>query len=389
MKRIKVAFFAEILIEDFDGASRTMFQLIKRINPEDFEFLFICGVGPDQLYGFECMRIPTITLPVNHTYKMALPVFAQSRIKEKLLSFYPDVVHIATPSLLGHFAMKYARRRLIPIISIYHTHFISYIDYYLKHASFLIGAIKPMIAESQRKFYNQSNLTYVPSESISAELCDMGIEGSRLKIWKRGFDASIFSPTKKDLGIIRKITENTFPTILFASRLVWEKNLETLFGVYDELIKKKIDINLLIAGDGIAEDACRARMPKAFFVGKKNHEDLAVLYASSDIFLFPSISETFGNVVLEAMASGLPCVIADGGGSKDFIEDGVNGLKCDAENAMDYMSKIQLLLENEMLREQFSKAGLAYSKRCNWQQLVQTYFEDIQFLSAESLQVAV
>lgn len=384
-----MAFFAEILIEDFDGASRTMFQLIKRINPENFEFLFICGVGPDQLYGFECMRIPTITLPVNHTYKMALPVFAQSRLKEKLLNFNPDVVHIATPSLLGHFAMKYARRRFIPIISIYHTHFISYIDYYFKHAPFLIGAIKPLIADSQRKFYNQSYLTYVPSESISAELGEMGIEESRLKIWKRGFDTSIFSAVKKDLPLIRKITGNKFPTILFASRLVWEKNLETLFGVYDILIKKKLEINLLIAGDGIAEDACRARMPKAFFVGKKSHEDLAVLYASSDIFLFPSISETFGNVVLEAMASGLPCVIADGGGSKDFIEDGVNGFKCEAENAADYIDKIQLLLHDKTLWKQFSQAGLTYSKGCNWEQLAQTYFEDVQFLSAESLQVAV
>lgn len=389
MSKIKVAFFAEILIEDFDGASRTMFQIIKKINAEEFEFLFICGTGPDQLYGFDCIRMPTVTLPVNHTYKMALPALAQNRIKTKLQEFAPDVIHIATPSILGNFALKYARRRQIPVISIYHTHFISYIDYYFKHAPFLISTAKSLVADSQKSFYNQCDMVYVPSGSISSELVEMGIDARLLKLWQRGLDANLFSPEKKDVKALQKVTRNSYPCILFVSRLVWEKNLETLFEIYDEITKKNIAVNLLIAGDGIARKACEERMPKAFFLGRKNHEELSVIYASADIFLFPSVSETYGNVVLEAMASGVPCVIANGGGSADFIEQGVNGFKCEPYKARDYTEKIEILLGDKNRREQFITEGLAYSKACSWEQLVKTYFDDLRKLSEHYVLAAV
>ncbi|KAA8481932.1 glycosyltransferase involved in cell wall biosynthesis [Arcticibacter tournemirensis] len=389
MTKIKVAFFAEILIEDFDGASRTMFQIIKRIPSEEFEFLFICGTGPDQLYGFDCIRMPTITLPVNHTYKMALPALAQNRLKTKLQAFAPDIIHIATPSILGNFGLKYARRRQIPVISIYHTHFISYIDYYFKHAPFLISTAKSLVADSQKSFYNQCDLVYVPSESISSELVEMGINERLMKLWKRGLDANLFSPEKKNFKALHKITGNSDPCILFASRLVWEKNLETLFEIYDEITKEGLAVNLLIAGDGIARKACEQRMPQAFFLGHKGHQELAAIYASVDIFLFPSVSETYGNVVLEAMASGIPCVIADGGGSADFINHGVNGFKCEPYNAVDYAEKIEILLSDKTLRDRFITEGLALSRSCSWDQLVNIYFDDLKKLSEYHVLAAV
>ena len=108
-----------------------MFQLIHRIPKDQFNFLFICGVGPDSIEGFECMRIPAMTIPINKTYKMAIPWFSGGRMRKKLKEFQPDVIHIATPSLLGEFAVKYANQNQIPVLSIYHTHFISYVDYYL------------------------------------------------------------------------------------------------------------------------------------------------------------------------------------------------------------------------------------------------------------------
>lgn len=128
MKKTRVAFFAETLIENYDGAVRTMYQLISRINIYEFDFLFICGQGPETLRGFKCMHVPAITLPINTNYTMALPLLAQRRLNESLNDFNPDVIHIATPSLLGQFAVKYSARERLPVISIYHTHFISYVD---------------------------------------------------------------------------------------------------------------------------------------------------------------------------------------------------------------------------------------------------------------------
>ena len=389
MKRIKVAFFADILIEDFDGAARTMFQIIKRINRDNFEFLFFCGTGPEKLYGFDCVPVPTIAVPLNSTYKMALPALANKRIRSTLEQFAPDVIHIATPSVLGNFALKFAYSYQIPVISVYHTHFISYVDYYLRYAPFLIDMVKPLISENQKNFYNQCDLVYVPAESIAADLRSMDIEGRRLKLWKRGLDTGIFSPDKKDQEALKKITGNSKPTILFASRLVWEKNLETLIEIYTAIRERRIDVNFIVAGDGVARKACEKRMPGAIFVGKKEHAELAVLYASADIFLFPSISETYGNVVLEAMASGLPCIVANGGGSADFIEQGVNGFKCRPNDAEDYLSKILVLLTDKSLRRQFVEKGLAQSKNCNWEQLTNVYFNDLISLSRTMLSPAV
>ena len=377
MKRIKVAFFAEILQEDLDGATRTMFQLIKRIDAKRFEFLFICGVGPDELYGFECFKIPTVNLPINSGYSMALPGLCYYNLKYKLEEFNPDVIHIATPSLLGSFAVRYANQRLLPVISIYHTHFISYIDYYLKRAPFLIKAAKSLTISGQRAFYNNCDKIYVPAETIKAELIALGVEAQRMHIWKRGIDTRLFSPDKKDTQLLQRITGNTHPTIIFASRLVWEKNLETLIAVYNHARNIDLKVNFLVVGDGDAKKACVERMPDAIFTGKVDHETLSVLYASANIFLFPSVSETYGNVVIEAMASGLPCIVADGGGARDFITHGQNGFKCAANDAGDYINKIITLLQNPVLMQQFAEESLTFSSGFKWEKLADTYFNDL------------
>ena len=385
MKRIKIAFFAEILIEDFDGASRTMFQLINRIDKSRFDFLFICGAGPSTVRRYECITIPTVHLPINTNYTMALPALAKKLLKKKLNGFEPDVIHIATPSLLGAYALKYATKHNIRVISIYHTHFISYIDYYFKYAPFLVGKVKQAIAGNQKAFYNHCDKVYVPAESIKEALQDMGVEPERLKIWKRGIDTKLFSPNKADNALLQKLTGNSDPTILFASRLVWEKNLETLFRIYDKVQNFSLKVNFLVVGDGIALKACKAKMKNAVFTGKVDHETLSILYASANLFLFTSVSETYGNVVLEAMASGLPCIIADGGGSSDFIEQGINGYKCDPFDEYDYFRRISQLLNNEHLRNEFIKKGLHFSNDLSWDQLANTYFDDLMQLSGNEL----
>jgi glycosyltransferase involved in cell wall biosynthesis len=388
-RKVKVAFFAEILTEGLDGAVRTMYQLINRIDTARFDFLFIYGDGPGSIKGFKSLKVPSLNLPVNAGYSLALPVFAQSRLKDALQQFAPDVVHIATPSLLGRFGLNYAVQNGLPVISIYHTHFISYIDYYFKHAPFLISSMKQLIAANHKVFYNQCDKVYVPSESMRAELRGMGIAQHRLQLWQRGIDTKLFSPNKKNRAALHKLTGNNNPTVLFASRLVWEKNLETLFGIYHYLQKTGLAFNFLVVGGGSALKACKLQMPGAIFTGKVNHAQLAVLYASADVFVFPSVSETYGNVVLEAMASGLPCVIADGGGSADFIEQGVNGFKCGPYSPRDYVEKICIVLANEALKQQFAEEGLQYSSTFSWDGLAATYFDDVVELAGHHVLAAV
>lgn len=381
MARIKVAFFAEILIEDFDGASRTMFQLLRRIPTDQFEFLFICGVGADTLFGYDCITLPTLTIPFNKRYKMAVPALAKRKTMRQLQVFAPDVVHIATPSWLGSFALDYAAQYSKPVISIYHTHFISYVDYYLRSLPVLIRPIKAQIARFQRDFYNRCDTIYIPSESIASELIAGGLESSRVTIWKRGIDLTLFSPLKKNLVQIREQTQSGLPIILFASRLVWEKNIETLIKTYELAQQRGTAAIFVVVGDGTAKEDCQRRMPKAVFLGNLDHQTLATIYASADVFLFPSISESYGNVVLEAMASGLPCVIADGGGSRDFVEEGINGFRCAPNNPEAYLDKITLLLNDTDLHNKISLAGQAYSRQFNWEALANRYFDDVATLA--------
>jgi glycosyltransferase involved in cell wall biosynthesis len=379
-KKIRAAFFADMLIADFDGAARTMYQLLNRIDKDEFEFLFVCGVGPNVINGFPCLHVPTFTLPMNKNYKMALPGLAKKKMFEALDAFSPHVIHIATPPFLGQFALKYATKHNFPVLSIYHTHFISYIDYYFAHASFLIHPVKSKISITQKTFYNQCRLIYVPSESITAELMQSGVEECRMKIWKRCIDTSLFSPQKRSALFMHNLTGNNRKNILFVSRLVWEKNLETLFRIYDSIQEQQLPYNLVIAGDGMACATCEKRMLKAFFTGKLEHDILSQLYASSDVFVFPSMSEAYGNVVLEAMASGLPCVIADGGGSRDFVKHGENGFKCPPNDVKAYTNRLIQILENEELARRLTIAGLQYSQLLDWEILAGTYFNDITLL---------
>lgn len=383
--KIRVAFFAEILIDDFDGAARTMFQLINRIPADRFEFLFICGNGPNQIQGFDVIKVPSLTIPFNKSYKISIPALTGKKIARQLDTFKPHVVHIATPSFLGDYALEYAKKRNIAVITIYHTHFISYIDYYLSTVPLLIAPVKRNIRAKQNKFYNACQSVYVPSKSTMEDLIAGGVEPGNLKLWQRGIDGQLFSPSKKNRCALEKITGNENPTILFASRLVWEKNLQTLIAVYKLAQEKELAYNFLVVGDGVAKEEVMKQMPKAIFLGHTDHDKLAVIYASSSVFIFTSITETFGNVVLEAMASGLPCVVADGGGSKDFITHGVNGFRCRPTDADDFLQKLALIIEDTALAKKISNNALVSSSMFNWEYLSTVYFDDLEELAQSTI----
>jgi len=179
---------------------------------------------------------------------------------------------------------------------------------------------------------------------------------------------------------------NSNPNILFASRLVREKNLKTLIEIYKQLEASSTDVNFIIAGDGYAKRELQAAMPNACFFGDLNHAQLSVLYASSDVFVFPSVSETYGNVVAEAMSSGLPCVIAKAGGSQEFIEHGMNGYLCSPNDANAYVHSILQILDNPILNSSFSKRSIMSTYGLCWKQLTASYFEELRSLTFSQLQ---
>lgn len=381
--KVRVAFFADILIRDFDGAARTMFQLIDRIPAAEFEFLFIYGTGPEKIGEFRCIQCPALQIPGNKSYRMAFPRVKKRKITAAVRVFDPHVVHIATPSFLGHFALDLAIRLNRPVLSIYHTHFKSYLPYYLK--SFAVPPVRKLLVRLQNRFYNRCTRVYVPSESLAAELRADGLSPDHLQLWRRGIDKTLFTPEKRDRAFMNTLTGNDRPVILFASRLVWEKNLQVLIALYDLIRERNLPYNLLITGDGVAAGKCRSEMPHAVFTGQADHQTLARIYASADVFFFPSVTETFGNVVLEAMASGLPCVIADKGGSKDLIVPGRNGYLCAAGDAAAYLEKIEQILRNPELKKKLSENAVADTALLDWDYLAGIYFNDLKQMAFENI----
>ncbi len=380
----KVAFFTEILVEDFDGASRTMFQLINRIDQLKFNYFFIYGGGPVKFRNFQSYKVPSFKIPVNDDYCLAIPQLIKKKLELALDKFAPEIIHIATPSLLGFFALNYAKRKGIPVLTIYHTHFISYIAYYFKNVQPLVKPTEKWIKKAMNNFYNKCDIVYVPTKSILNELRQIGLKPEGLKLWQRGIDTGLFTPHKKNIAYIQNITQNDKPTILFVSRIVWEKNIKTLIEIYQQIQTQNLDYNFIVVGEGTAKTIAMQEMPRAIFLGKKNHEELAVLYASADAFVFPSVSETYGNVVVEALASGLPCVIADGGGSASLIQHGKNGFKCPSENPTAYVHYLKKILSDARLTKNLVTKGLLYVEPLDWNSLSARYFKDIELMAEKT-----
>jgi len=382
MRKIRLAFFSDVLVRDFDGCLRTVYHIIDRIPKDRFELRFFCGTEPGSEFHYPYHTVPTVPVPMNSSYKMALPFLAKNKLKSELNDFAPDVIHITSPSPLGNYAAGYGNKNGIPVSTIYHTHFISYVDYYFRHVPALIPLARKTVVNISKGFYHKCDKVFVPTMEMIEDLSGEGINTDNMLLWPRGIDKAVFNPLKSDRTKLQSLTGNDRFNILFASRLVWEKNLKLLVKVYKLIEKKKLPYNMIIAGDGVAADELRRKMPNACFTGNVSQEELARLYASSDAFLFPSISETYGNVVIEAMACGLPCVIANGGGSRSFITHGENGYLCAPNNAEMYLNYIDKIRSDYEVRQRLKLNGFRFVRQLNWDALVDRYFSEIESLTS-------
>ncbi len=377
-KKIKVAFFSDLLIRNFDGATRTMYNLIDRIPKDKFEYLFICGMPPKEDIGFEVFKVPTIKVPRNESYEMSFIKLFKKKLRAKIDEFKPDIIQFASPSQLSTFANKYGKANNIPIVSIYHTHFISYTKYYL---SFMPIAVKPaekLVAKMLRNAYEKVDVLYVPTDSIKQDLIERcNLSGENMKIWARGLDQEQFSPNNKKIDLVKEVTQNDKPNILFVSRLVMEKNLKLLVDLYKLSVEKGDLFNFIIIGDGVAKQKLEKEMPKAHFLGGRKHDKLATAYASCDYFVFPSISETFGNVITEAMASGIPCILANKGGHVSFSQHEKTALLCNPNSANEFYNAILRLQNEPHLKEKITQNALNFTQTLNWNDLSTEYFNDL------------
>lgn len=376
MGKIRIAFFLDVMQEDFDGVSITMHQVIKRIPTDRIDPFFVTPQPPKGEFPFSVRASKNFAFPKEgKEYRVALPKMDKG-LKKALDRFCPDLVHFSSPTFLGRYAYKYAKTKQIPITAIYHTHFYGFMDYYFKKAPFLIRPAKGLIAKLYQ-LYKGCNCVFAPTPAMRDFLIGYGVGRENIKVWGRGVDTGRFNPGKKELGYWGKNPTGQ-KKVLFVSRLVKEKEPETLIRLY-KLIDRREDLCMAVVGDGPTKKSLEANMPRAHFVGGLYGDDLAKAYASSDIFVFPSTTETFGNVVLEALASGLPVVAADAGGPRDIVKHQVTGEIVEPKNEKAFFDAIARLSDDRTYYDKCRKNAVEYARTQSWEVLCEglfgTYFD--------------
>lgn len=379
MSGLKVAIFTGNYNHIRDGVSLTLNRLVAFLLGKKVEVLVFGPTTEPPAFPHEgtLISVPSLSMPGRPEYRISIAF--TSRATKKLEEFDPDIIHIATPDLLGFKALRWAINRNKPVVSSYHTHFSSYLKYYK------LTLLEPFMWKYLRWFYSKCLMVYVPSYSM-AEILEAKQIKSDLRIWARGIESDKFSPAFRSEKWRR---EKGFKpgdiVISFVSRLVWEKNLSLFADLVKSLISEYPQVKALIVGDGPAYEEVKEIIPEAVFTGFLEGEDLARAYASSDLFFFPSVTETFGNVTLEAMASGLPCIVADATGSKSLVEHGVNGFLAPAGEPGDFYKIIEELIVNRELREKMAAASLEKAVNYSWDSINSTllgYYKEV--LEAEN-----
>jgi glycosyltransferase involved in cell wall biosynthesis len=244
----------------------------------------------------------------------------------------PDLVHIATEGPLGWSALQAARRLRLPVTSDFRTNFHSYSKHYG------VGWLRKPIVAYLRKFHNNTACTMVPTHLLKSELQKLGFDN--LRVVARGVDTGMFHPRHRSETLRQSWgADDKTLVLLSVGRLAPEKNLDLVVKAYQALRAAQRPVRLVFAGDGPDRAELQARCPDAVFLGMCDHQTLAAVYASTDLFLFPSLTETFGNVTLEALASGTPVLAFDSAAASELLHSEHNGWLVQGESEEDYLDK--------------------------------------------------
>lgn len=309
----------------------------------------------------QLVSAPSVPFPGRSEYRF--PLGLPPRLRRDISGFAPNIVHVASPDVLGHRALTWARKRNIPAVASVHTRFETYPRYYG------LAFLEPVIEAILRRFYRRCDAIVAPSDSMAQLLREQRMNYD-VGIWTRGIDQTIFHPGQRDLGWRRSLgIADDEPVIGFTGRLVMEKGLDVFADTIDQMIARNIRHKVLVVGDGPARDWFEARMPSGVFVGFQRGQELGRAVASMDMLLNPSVTETFGNVTLEAMACALPVVAARATGSESLVFDGKNGRLIRPGAINQFAGALIEYCAEPGARAAAGRTGLEIANRYGWDQV--------------------
>ena len=354
---MKIAIFTETFLPKIDGVVTILCQVLERLHEKGHQvLLFGPPGGPKEYAGAEIVGVGGPPLPFYPELRINIP---RRFVWEKVRAFQPDLVHIVSPFFLGPFGLSYARRLNVPILASFHTH----VPRYVRHYGGAI--IEPAIWSYLRALHNQAHLNLCPSTETLRDLRSHGFE--RVRWWQRGIDTARFTPGPRDHAMRERLTGGRPDDllVLYVGRLSPEKRLDL---VRDPLFSVP-GVRLAMVGGGPSQEPLRRhfRDTPTHFPGFMRGEELVRAYRAADVFLFPSTTETFGLVALEAMACGVPVIAADAGGVRDIIRDGETGLLFDPERPAEIGAMVRRLKESSELQRGLAERGLHHARSRSWQ----------------------
>jgi glycosyltransferase involved in cell wall biosynthesis len=365
MERVKIAIFTDTFFPQVNGVSQYLKEMVRYMEQHAIEYrLFVPG-NKSAAEEKHTTAFKSISFYPYPEIKIGWPDDAV--IRGVLDDFKPDIIYLATQISVGLAGLKYARRNRVPIIAAYHTDFPGYLYYYR------LGVLRPLVWKYLKWFHSYGAVNICPSMPIFEQLLSQGIHN--LTTGSSGIDYHQFSPSRRSDMVRREYAPDGELILLYVGRLAPEKDLQVLLKACEKMRSDRSNFKLLVIGDGPSRNQmAKQDLPGVIFTGYKGGIELSEIYASADVFVFPSPTETFGTVVLEAMASGLPVVAAYAGGVKESLYHMSNGLAFKPGEDQEMADCITRLMDDPTLRQELALRARSFALSRTWENTFIQFF---------------
>ncbi|MCG8526787.1 MAG: glycosyltransferase family 1 protein [Opitutales bacterium] len=376
---MRISLVTETFPPEVNGVARTLFNLVKGLKEKGHEMQVIRPKQQDVEHlaeepNIEHVSVLSLPLPGYRGLRIGLP--SRNRCVRIWKKTRPDVIYIATEGPLGYSALQAAKRLKIPVTSGFHTNF----QHYMMHYN--LGLLKDPAELYLKDFHNRTLATFAPTEDTRDRLFELGFKN--LKLMGRGVDTHLFTPSNRNEELRKSWGAGPHdPVCLYVGRIASEKNMKLFFRTIHSLRKNHDNVVAVVVGDGPERKTYEADNSHVIFAGMKKGEDLAEYYASADYFLFPSLTETFGNVVTEALASGLIIVAFNYAAPRLYITSGQNGFLADMDDSEDFIQKTQAAVKLGELRDNIKKEARRTAQSISWDRVVENFEHDINEILSE------
>lgn len=379
-RKLRVAMVTETYPPEINGVAMTMGRIVAGLQERGHAVQLIrprqhAADQPVDQPLFKEILHRGVPIPRYDALKLGLP--AKQALTRLWLTQRPDIVHVVTEGPLGWSALAAANKLKLPAVADFHTNFHSYSSHYG------IGWLKKPITAYLRKFHNKAHRTLVPTEALRLELEGLGFD--RLQVVARGVDTALFNPARRSAALRSSWqVHGDEPVALYVGRMAPEKNLPLVIRAYEEMRRIRPELRLVLVGDGPERSRLERENPRLIFAGMRTGEDLAAHYASADLFLFPSVTETYGNVTVEAMASGLAVIAYDYAAAQQHIRHARNGVLVPFGAADEFVNLAVALAEAPDRARSLGQQARATTEKLDWSHIVAEFEQALLSLTSEN-----